>query len=152
MYGYPEAGLNPSVFGDAVLGCLTAVSAATDLYCGRVYNFVTVPGLCAGILLAIHRSGAAGLLDVLCAAGFTVMILVPFYQAGGLGAGDIKLLAAVSAFIPEENYLWCLAGAFLIGAAAGIIKIAVTKGKEHTVHFAIPVALSVMLYLTGVYS
>ena len=138
MYGYPEAGLNPSVFGDAVLGCLTAVSAATDLYCGRVYNFVTVPGLCAGILLAIHRSGAAGLLDVLCAAGFTVMILVP-------------LLAAVSAFMPAGEYLRCFAGAFIIGACIGIGHLILTGGREHRVHFAVPVAASVLLHFAGMY-
>ena len=151
MYGYPQAGLNPSVFGDAVLGCLTAVSAATDLYCGKVYNFVTVPALCAGILLAIHRSGAAGLLDVLCAAGFTVMILVPFYQAGGLGAGDIKLLAAVSAFMPAGEYLRCFAGAFIIGACIGIGHLILTGGREQRVHFAVPVAVSVLLHFAGMY-
>ena len=142
----------PLFRGDAALGCITAVCAATDLCCGKVFNMVTVPGLVLGIVFRAEHNGAAGILEVLCAAGFTVLVLFPFYSLGGIGAGDIKLLVAVSAFIPEENYLRCLAGAFLIGAAAGIIKITVTKGKEHTVHFAVPVALSVMLYLTGVYN
>ena len=113
---------------------------------------VTVPGLILGMVFRAAHSGAVGILEVLCAAGFTVLVLFPFYSMGGIGAGDIKLLAAVSAFIPEKSYLQCLAGAFVIGASAGILKIAVTKGKEHTVHFAVPVALSVMLYLTGVYA
>ena len=109
MYGYPEAGLNPSVFGDAVLGCLTAVSAATDLYCGRVYNFVTVPGLCAGILLAIHRSGAAGLLDVLCAAG-----VLPGRRAGRrrhqASGSCLRLYAGrrVSQMLRRSIYHWCV--------------------------------------------
>ena len=143
--------LNPEVCGNAALGILAAVSAVTDLYCGKIYNAVTVPGLCLGILFAVQRSGAAGILDVLCAAGFTVMLLIPFNRAGGLGAGDIKLLAAVSAFMPAGEYLRCFAGAFLIGAAAGILQLALTKGKGHTVHFAVPVAASVLLYLAGLY-
>ena len=151
MYGNAAVILNPGTCGNAALGCLAAVSAATDLCCGKIYNFVTVPGLCLGAVLAAQRSGAAGLLDIFCAAGFTVLVLIPFYRAGGLGAGDIKLLAAVSAFMPGKAGLGCVAGAFMIGAAIGIARLLMTGGRRHTVHFAVPVALSVMLYLAGVY-
>lgn len=151
MYESFAANLDPMLCGNAVLGCLAAVSAATDLCCGKVYNIVTVPGLCLGAVLSVQRYGAAGLLDILFAAGFTLMLLLPFYRAGGLGAGDIKLLTAVSAFMPGKAYLCCFAGAFFIGAAAGIIRLFMTRGSGHTVHFAVPVALSVMLYLAGVY-
>jgi prepilin peptidase CpaA len=151
MYGSLAANLNPMIWGNAALGCLAAVSAATDLCCGKVYNIVTVPGICLGVFLAVQQYGAVGLLDILFAAGFTLMLLLPFYRAGGLGAGDIKLLTAVSAFMPGKAYLCCFAGAFFIGAAAGIIRLFMTRGSGHTVHFALPVALSVMLYLAGVY-
>ena len=147
MLGSTAASFNSAVCGNAVLGCLAAVSAATDLLRGRVYNFITVPGL----ILAAQRSGAIGLLEVLCAAGFTVLLLSPFYRAGGLGAGDIKLLAAVSAFMPAEEYLRCFAGAFLIGAGAGILRLLLTRGRGHTVHMAVPVAVSVMIHLAGFY-
>ena len=142
---------DPALFGNAVLGCIAAVSAATDLYCGRVYNFITVPGLCLGILLAAQNAGAAGILDVLCAAGFTILILFPFYRAGGLGAGDIKLLAAISAFLPAQTYLCCFAGAFVIGAVLGVLRLLLSRGETHTMHFAVPVALSVLLHLAGLY-
>ena len=151
MLGSTAASFNSAVCGNAVLGCLAAVSAATDVLRGRVYNFITVPGLCLGIILAAQRSGAIGLLEVLCAAGFTVLLLSPFYRAGGLGAGDIKLLAAVSAFMPAEEYLRCFAGAFLIGAGAGILRLLLTRGRGHTVHMAVPVAVSVMIHLAGFY-
>lgn len=151
MYGNLEEILNPVTCGNAALGCFAAVSAATDLYCGKVYNIITIPALCLGSLLAVQRYGAMGLLDILCAAGFTVMLLSPFYRAGGLGAGDIKLLAAVSAFMPAEDYLRCFAGAFLIGAGAGILRLLLTKGRGHTIHMAVPVAVSVMIHLAGFY-
>ena len=99
MYGNAAVILNPGTCGNAALGCLAAVSAATDLCCGKIYNFVTVPGLCLGAVLAAQRSGAAGLLDIFCAAGFTVLVLIPFYRAGGLGAGDIKLLSELPGFL-----------------------------------------------------
>lgn len=149
--GDAEAVLGPVTYGTAALGCMAAVSAATDLCCGKVYNIVTVPGLCLGAFLAAQRAGAAGLLDILCAAGFTVLLLFPFYRAGGLGAGDIKLLAAISAYLPAKDYLYCFAGAFIIGAVSGIACLAISKGRKHTIHFAVPVAISVLLHLAGLY-
>jgi prepilin peptidase CpaA len=135
----------------AVLIVLVIWCTVSDLRTGRIPNKVLAAGIVAAFFLTAAAGGAAALKGMLAGSCFP-MILFPLFCLRMIGAGDIKLLAAVSAFIPEENYLRCLAGAFLIGAAAGIIKIAVTKGKEHTVHFAVPVALSVMLYLTGVYS
>ena len=88
-----------SLAADIVLVCLAVFSAATDLYRGKVYNAVTVPGLLAGLAFSVQRAGAPGILDVFCAVGFTGLVLFPFYKAGGLGAGDIKLLAALSFFL-----------------------------------------------------
>jgi prepilin peptidase CpaA len=146
-----SAGGGMTSAANLVLMCLSVLSAATDLWRGKVYNAVTVPGLLAGLLFSLQRAGAPGLLDVFCAVGFTVLVLFPFYRVGGLGAGDIKLLAAVSAFMPSEEYLHCFAAAFAVGAAAGVIRLLWTKGRVHTVHFAVPVAASVLLHLAGFY-
>ena len=108
MYEITASLSEPLFRGDAALGCITAVCAATDLCCGKVFNMVTVPGLVLGIVFRAEHNGAAGILEVLCAAGFTVLVLFPFYSLGGIGAGDIKLLAAVSAFIPEEKNMFGL--------------------------------------------
>ena len=105
MGGTAETIFDPASCADMVLACITAISAATDLYCGKIFNMITLPGLCVGVVLAFLHGGAAGVLDVLCAVGFTVVFLIPFYRAGGLGAGDIKLLAAVSAFMPAGEHL-----------------------------------------------
>ncbi|MDO5476461.1 MAG: A24 family peptidase [Eubacteriales bacterium] len=146
-----ETWMNPQVYRGALLGVLAAGSAVTDLYCGKVLNVVTVPALCLGILLSILQAGAVGILELLCAAGFTVLVLFPFYRAGGLGAGDIKLMAAVSVFMPAESFLCCFAASFALGAAAGILQLILSKGKRHMVHFAVPIAVSVLLHLAGMY-
>lgn len=137
--------------GTIILVLLVGISALTDLWKGRVYNAVTVPGLLLGLALSARRGGAEGILDVLCAAVFTVVVLFPFYRMKGLGAGDIKLLAAVSGFLPSEEYLLCFAGAFAIGAAYGAARLLWTRGRVHTVHFAVPVAASVLMHLTGIF-
>ena len=79
MYEITASLSEPLFRGDAALGCITAVCAATDLCCGKVFNMVTVPGLVLGIVFRAEHNGAAGILEVLCAAGFTVLVLFPFY-------------------------------------------------------------------------
>lgn len=138
-------------WGDAALGCMAGICAATDLWCGKVFNAVTAAGLLLGLGASVQRAGATGILEALCAIAFTILVLFPFYRAGGIGAGDIKLLAAVSAFLPSEAYLRCFAAAFAIGAVIGIARLLWSRGKRHTVHFAVAVAASVLLHLGGVF-
>lgn len=134
-----------------LLVLLVGVSALTDLWKGRVYNAVTVPGILLGLALSAQRGGAEGILDVLCAVVFTIIFLFPFYSMRGLGAGDIKLLAAVSGFLPSKEYLLCFAGAFVIGAVCGVAGLVRTRGRVHKIHFAVPVAASVLMHLTGLF-
>ena len=138
-------------FRNTALGCMAAACAVTDLCCGKVFNLVTVPGLFFGILLCAGSCGAEGILNIMCCVAFTIVFLYPFFRAGGLGAGDIKLLAAVSAFLEPEEYLLCFGCAFVLGAGIGLLRLLRSGGRMHTVHFAVPVAASVLLHLAGVY-
>ena len=136
--------------GRAVLVLFVTAAAASDLRRGRIYNFLTLPTLAAGLLLLVMNTPEE-LLPVLGAMTAALLFLFPFWKTGGLGAGDIKLLAAVSGFLPSEEYLLCFAGAFAIGAAYGAARLLWTRGRVHTVHFAVPVAASVLMHLTGIF-
>ena len=77
--------------GRTVLILFVTAAAASDLRRGRVYNFLTLPTLAGGIwLLACHSPEEVP--AVLAAMAATLLFLFPFWRAGGLGAGDIKLL------------------------------------------------------------
>lgn len=138
-------------YRNIALGCMAAACAVTDLYSGKVLNLVTVPGFVLGILICAGTSGAEGILNIMCCVAFTIVFLYPFFRAGGLGAGDIKLLAAVSAFLKPEEYLLCFGCAFALGAGIGLLRLLCSRGRMHTVHFAVPVAASVLLHLAGIY-
>ena len=136
-----------SLAADIVLVCLAVFSAATDLYRGKVYNAVTMPGLLAGLAFSVQRAGAPGILDVFCAVGFTGLVLFPFYKAGGLGAGDIKLLMAAAPFMGVRWFLFCTVLSFLIGAVISAVLLIRYRDLSRTVHFAVPIGISVMLCL-----
>ena len=76
----------------------TLVAAATDLWKFKVYNLLTVPTLALGVVVTTSLGGVEGLKTSLLGAGLGFVLLVFFYAAGGVGAGDVKLLAAVGAW------------------------------------------------------
>ena len=82
-----------------VVGVVTLLAACTDLWKFRVYNLLTLPALMAGLLVSTALGGWAGLGASLLGAGFGLGILVVFYALGGVGAGDVKLLTAVGAWL-----------------------------------------------------
>lgn len=124
--------LRPSmelVFPMAALLCATG-SAVYDVGSRRIPNFLTLPGLAFG--LALHgflggwRDSATAALGALVCG----LIFLVFHLAGGMGAGDVKLMAAVG----------CLAGFSRIapllvftGLAGGVMAIAMALARRQLV-------------------
>jgi len=108
--------------------CLLAtavVCAYTDLAVGRLYNVVTLGGLVVGLSLAYLLDAAVPgyphLTASLIAAAAGAGILFLLYLTGGMGAGDVKLMAAVGALAANWRFvLLVLMYAALIGAAIAV--------------------------------
>jgi len=81
------------------VGAATLAAAATDLWKFKVYNLLTLPTLALGLVVSTFLGGWAGLWSSLLGAGFGFAILVVFHALGGVGAGDVKLLTAVGAWL-----------------------------------------------------
>lgn len=83
--------------GDILLITVLAISCYTDLRYRRIYNLVTFPALLGALLINYLTLGLDGLWisgqGLLLAAA---LFILPFLL-GGLGAGDVKLLAVVGA-------------------------------------------------------
>lgn len=76
---------------------VSAVAGAVwDLRQRRVPNVLTCSSLVFGLALHGFVSGAAGAASAAYAAGIAGSIFLLLYLAGGLGAGDVKLMAAVT--------------------------------------------------------
>jgi prepilin peptidase CpaA len=107
----------------AVLAAMVVTAAITDLLDQRVPNWLTMPAtvlaLCIQSALAGPQGVAWGLAGWL--AGFT--LLIPFYAKGGMGAGDVKLMAAIGAFTGPYRLFWIFLYTGVFGGiyALGII-------------------------------
>ncbi len=80
---------------------LVAVVAATatDLWKFRVYNVLTVPLLLSGLIYHAAVGGTAGLALSLLGTCAAALPFLPVYVKGGMGAGDLKLLAGIGCWL-----------------------------------------------------
>jgi prepilin peptidase CpaA len=74
------------------------IGSVTDVRERRIPNFVTGPAIVAGLMLHATTGGWRGLGDSALAGVIAGGIFLIFFLAGGMGAGDVKLMAAVGCF------------------------------------------------------
>jgi prepilin peptidase CpaA len=112
----------------AAASLVALAGAAFDLKSRRIPNFITGPALLAGLLLHFGFDGWHGLLLSLAAGLLCGIIFLIFYLAGGMGAGDVKLIAAVGCLAGLSNIAYLLILTSLAGGAMGIV-FALMRGK-----------------------
>lgn len=100
---------------DCLLAAMLIICIATDLKSRLIYNKVLLPFLIIGLGVNFHTGGWPMLLDSLKGFGLgLVMLLIPF-SLGGIGGGDVKLLAVIGAVKGSSFVI----STFLAGALAG---------------------------------
>jgi len=107
---------------DLLFLAILAASAATDLRQRRILNALTYPAILVGLLLHLVEGSDAFLSSALGAATAAV-VMWPLCRVGGMGLGDLKLLAAVGAL---EGFAVGTAALIDSTFAGGLIALAVT--------------------------
>lgn len=110
-----------------ILLLILVVAAVMDVLFDKVYNEWILVSIGAGLSYAAWQGGKIGLLGAVISMTIPVIILYPLFMIGGLGAGDIKLLAAVGCFLTRREIMICLGISFLIGAAMSLLKMAAER-------------------------
>ena len=81
-------------FAGASLLC-ASLGSIHDVREGRIPNRVTFPAMAAGLAAHTLAGGWTGLGDAAPAGLIAGAVCLLFYWAGGMGAGDVKLMTAV---------------------------------------------------------
>ena len=99
-----------------------AIALTTDISRRHISNLLIAYMLVSGVVLQAALFGMSGLIAAVGGLVVGLVVLLPFYALGGMGAGDVKLLAAAGTFLGPEGAL--LAGVFTL-AAGGVLALAV---------------------------
>ncbi len=107
-----------------------------DLKKGRVYNWLTYPAIAAGLAFGAiqgHLEGSAwqGFTNHLAGFGIGFGVLFLAYVMGGMGGGDVKLMAAVGAFGGWPGALHAVMYSFLAGVVIGLVLV-IGRGQVRT--------------------
>ncbi|SEC13832.1 A24 family peptidase [Terriglobus roseus] len=107
----------------AAANIVALTAAVWDVATRRIPNLLVLAGLTAGLVLHLVYDGWHGLFSALLAGFVAGAIFFIFYSAGGMGGGDVKLMAAVAtlygfASMPYLLVLTSLAGGVLALAFA----------------------------------
>jgi|SRR5579862_1469402 len=104
-----------------IVGALVALAGAmTDIRSARIPNRLTYSALLAGVLFRVAVLGLpglkSGLVGMLVAGGLFLLLFV----LGAMGGGDMKLMAAVGAWVGSAQVITLILAAALAGGVLAI--------------------------------
>jgi prepilin peptidase CpaA len=147
-----------------ILMIFLAAAVANDIYSRRIPNSLVAITLVSGIALHAAYLGGDGLVTALTGSVVGLLIFIPFYAIGGLGAGDVKLLAAVGAFLGPwaiglaglttlvvggilglSVLLWQRIGVVLAARFLSIPPAVLSDSKSESIPYSIAIAAGVLI-------
>ncbi|WP_204799397.1 A24 family peptidase [Nitrosomonas nitrosa] len=119
----------PLIIGSLSLLLLAAAWYDTSYY--RIPNFLVFSGTVIGVLfntLLPQEMGGIGVLPSLAGLGVGLVILLPLYALRAMGAGDIKLMAMIGAFVGSSSILNITVYVLLVGGILAL-SVALLRGR-----------------------
>jgi prepilin peptidase CpaA len=107
-----------------VLGCAGAFlffAVASDVNSHRIPNLLTLPAILGALLVSPWLGATSGPVEAAIGAALGFGLLVGPYAVGGVGAGDVKALMALGAWIGPSATLGAVAWAMLAAGALGLV-------------------------------
>jgi prepilin peptidase CpaA len=134
----------------AALLLLTGAAALTDFRTRRIPNALTGAGIVTGLLLHTVADGWSGLgfSAAGMAAGFSLYLVL--YAIRAMGAGDVKLMAAVGALAGTSAWFTIFVATAITGGIAALV-LSVWKRRFHLTLWNVGVIAGELMRLRAPY-
>lgn len=110
-----------------LVASVLVVAAAIDGWKLKVPNWITFPLVISGWIYSGLAYGWAGLGWSLLGTLVGLVCLLPLYAIGGMGAGDVKLLAGVGAWLWTVHTLNAFIWSAMVGGAMALVMVIYRK-------------------------
>lgn len=120
--------MNEQTMMIAYLAVFLCAASYTDLVKNRIPNSITFPAILIGIALNTYLHGMTGFYSAVSGSALGIACLLPFYMAGGMAAGDVKLMSAVGAFLGSSMIFKAVLLSLICGSILGIIWLVRSNG------------------------
>ena len=121
----------------AILFSALLIVSVIDIYFKIIPDVITLPGIIAGLFASafILPTGIKG--SVIGALlGGSIFFIIAVVSRGGMGGGDIKLIAMIGAFLGWMDVIITIILSSFIGSVVGIaLMIYLGKGRKYPVPF-----------------
>jgi prepilin peptidase CpaA len=118
----------PNIVITAVALLVAFAACVTDVRSRRIPNLLTFGAAAAAVLFHVVIDGVAGLGTSIGGWVVGTVLFLPFFVLGGMGAGDVKLLAALGAWLGPREALWV---AMYGSLAGGVMAVAVALARGY---------------------
>jgi leader peptidase (prepilin peptidase)/N-methyltransferase len=146
---YIKFGLSTTFFIYALLASTLLVVALIDLDHKIIPNIITLPGMAVGLGLsgwALPITPLASLFGLLIGGVF--FYLIALVSKGGMGGGDIKLIAMSGAFLGWQGVLFTIFSSALLGSLVGMMLMLLgKKGRKDMVPFGPFLSCGAILFM-----
>lgn len=89
----------------------------------RVPNWITYPMVIAGLFYNAWIGGWGGLGSGLLGMMVGLACLLPLYSVGGMGAGDVKLMAGIGAWLGAKITFYAFCVSTIVGAVMAVLMV-----------------------------
>lgn len=102
---------------------VAAAACWTDLRERRIPNALVLLGFAAGLILNARADGIAGIGSSVLGCAVGLALFLPFMLLGGMGGGDVKLLAALGSLVGPGQIVRLAIVAALAGGALALVRV-----------------------------
>jgi prepilin peptidase CpaA len=106
-----------------VLTVVVLAAACYDLKIRKIPNWLNLSGVILGVGFNCFLLQAAGLRLALLGLGLALLVYFPLFVVRGMGAGDVKLMAAVGAIAGPRNWLYIFLATAILGGLVALVLV-----------------------------
>jgi prepilin peptidase CpaA len=105
---------------DAVAVVVGIAACVTDIRFRKVPNWLTGSAVVAGLIGHMLAPGGQGLAAAALGMVVGLAVFFPFFALGGMGGGDVKLMAALGCWVGWPIIVWTALYAAVAGGVMGL--------------------------------